>query len=117
MHDSVGCPLETFHFGGDEVAKNAWSNSSTCTNSSFTGTYSDRRTSMKKYFLERVSNITHSYGVNLAGWEDGFIEGNGIPYNRSLLANTEVISNAWNNVWEWGEARRAYNFANSGYKV
>jgi N-acetyl-beta-hexosaminidase len=33
---------------------------------------------MKKYFLERVSNITHSYGVNLAGWEDGFIEGNGI---------------------------------------
>jgi hexosaminidase len=51
------------------------------------------------------------------GWEDGFNKGNGIPFDRKLFPNTDVISNAWDNVWEWGEARRAYSFANAEYKV
>lgn len=117
MHDDAGHPLRIYHFGGDEVAKNAWSNSTTCQKLGFKGTTAEIRTNMKKLFAERVSNLTHTYELNLLGWEDGFNKGNGIPFDRKLFPNTDVISNAWDNVWEWGEARRAYSFANAEYKV
>ena len=31
--------------------------------------------------------------------------------------HSEVLTYAWNNVWEWGLARRAHDLANAGYKV
>ncbi|VDI02254.1 hexosaminidase [Mytilus galloprovincialis] len=118
MHDIVGTPLKIFHFGGDEVAKNAWSNSASCRKLGFNSTKRNEiRTSLKKMFAQRVANITHKHGLNLLGWEDGFSEGNGKPFDRALFPNGDVYSNAWDNVWEWGEARRAYNFANAGYKI
>jgi hexosaminidase len=113
MHDSVGHPLKIFHFGGDEVSKTAWTNSTACMRLNFT----DLRTNFKRIFTERVANITLKYSLNLAGWEDGFIIGDGLPFDRQSFLNNDVFSNAWNNVWEWGEARRAYNLANAGYKV
>ncbi|XP_063420578.1 beta-hexosaminidase-like [Mytilus trossulus] len=118
MHESVGTPLKIFHFGGDEVAKNAWSNSTSCRRLGFNSTKRNEiRTSLKKMFAQRVANITHKHGLNLLGWEDGFSEGKGKPFDRALFPNADVYSNAWDNVWEWGEARRAYNFANAGYKI
>lgn len=113
MHDSVNHSLKIFHFGGDEVSKTAWTNSTACMNLNFT----DLRINLKRIFTERVANITLKYGLNLAGWEDGFVVGDGLPFDRQLFLNKDVFSNAWDNVWEWGEARRAYNFANAGYKV
>lgn len=113
MHDSVNHSLKIFHFGGDEVSKTAWTNSTACMNLNFT----DLRRNLKRIFTERVANITLKYGLNLAGWEDGFVVGDGLPFDRQLFLNKDVFSNAWDNVWEWGEARRAYNFANAGYKV
>lgn len=113
MHDSVGHSLNIFHFGGDEVSRTAWTNSTVCMTLNFT----DLRTNLKRIFTERVANITLKYGLNLAGWEDGFVVGNGLPFDRKSFLNTDVFSNAWDNVWEWGEARRAYNYANAGYKV
>jgi hexosaminidase len=94
MHDDAGHPLRIYHFGGDEVARNAWSNSTTCQKLGFKGTAAEIRTNMKKLFAERVSNLTHTYGLNLLGWEDGFNKGNGIPFDRKLFPNTDVISNA-----------------------
>jgi hexosaminidase len=118
MHDSAGQPLKTFHFGGDEVPKNAWSKKSiSCDKLGFTGTSSEIKNSMTKYFLQRVSKITQTNGLNLQGWEDGLIDGNGIPFSRRLLQNNDVTGNIWDNVWEWGMAKRAYNSANAGYKV
>jgi hexosaminidase len=72
---------------------------------------------MTKYFLQRVSKITQTNGLNLQGWEDGLIDENGIPFSRRLLQNNDVTGNIWDNVWEWGMTKRAYNFANAGYKV
>ena len=40
-----------------------------------------------------------------------------MEFDGALFPNADVYSNAWDNVWEWGEAKRAYNFANAGYKV
>ncbi|CAG2208070.1 HEXA_B [Mytilus edulis] len=77
MHTDAGHPLNIYHFGGDEVAKNCMDAASI-------------RNELKNYFTQRVANITFTHGLNMAGWEDGF--------------------NA-------GDARRAYNYANAGYKV
>ena len=56
-------------------------------------------------------------GLNLGGWEDGLMATGSTPFNRTELPNTEVYGNAWDNVWEWGTAERAYKLANVGYKV
>ncbi|XP_052096527.1 beta-hexosaminidase-like isoform X2 [Mytilus californianus] len=119
MHSAVGHPLDIYHFGGDEVAKTAWVNSTKCNqlNFNFSGDAESIRNELKNYFTQRVANITFNHGLNTAGWEDGFNAGDGMPFDRKLYQNQRVYSNAWDNVWEWGEARRAYNYANAGYKV
>ena len=37
--------------------------------------------------------------------------------HRDLLVNKDVLTNSWQNVWEWGMGGRAYALANSDYKV
>lgn len=117
MHQEAQHPLKIFHFGGDEVARTAWVNSTACQGMNIPGDSARRRAALKKYFTEKVANITYGFGLNMAGWEDGFNAGNGMPFSRQNYQNDELYSNAWDNVWEWGESRRAYNFANNNYKV
>ena len=114
-------PLTIFHFGGDEVAKGAWTNSSECRdlagrlglNYSGSGIVQE----LKAYFVQRVANVTSEYGLDLAGWEDGLTGEHDVPYRRDSLANKRVYGYAWNNIWEWGGGKRAYDLANAGYKV
>jgi hexosaminidase len=65
----------------------------------------------------QVSNLTDQYGLNLAAWEDGVMDKGSTPYTRARLLNDHVFAYAWDNVWEWGVANRAYKLANAGYKV
>ena len=114
-------PLNIFHFGGDEVAHGAWMNSTACNSlvqrlglNLSAGKIADQ---LKDYFVQRVANITSSYSLQLAGWEDGLMDVKGIPYDRKLMANKNVYGYAWNNIWEWGGGKRAYELANAGYQV
>ncbi|XP_055867810.1 uncharacterized protein LOC106055747 isoform X2 [Biomphalaria glabrata] len=102
-------PLQVFHFGGDEVAKGAWQNSTAC------APFLQEGINLKREFTRRVSEITKE--VNLGAWEDGLIEHDLVPWNRSLLLNNDVITQSYQNVWEWGTAALPYNLANAGYKV
>ena len=106
-----------FHFGGDEVSHGAWTKSPECMKLAAGNTYYRNPKHLKEYFTRRLSNISASMGLALAGWEDGLMNGYGRPYNRSYMVNTNVYGNAWQNVWEWGASRRAYDLANNGYKV
>ncbi|XP_046350295.2 uncharacterized protein LOC124131226 [Haliotis rufescens] len=110
MHRDIN-PLRTFHFGGDEVAVGAWVNSTACQRLK---QFSPR---LKEYMIQRASLFSSDLGVNLGSWEDGLTASGNEPFDRSLLINKAVYANAWDNVWEWGTAPRAYIFANSGYKV
>ncbi|MGF1688021.1 carbohydate-binding domain-containing protein [Photobacterium japonica] len=115
LHQGVQ-PLKTFHFGGDEVA-GAWKNSPAC--DAFFANNDKGITSpdqLSQYFVERVAAITANHGLNLGGWEDGLMH-NGKVYPRANMANAAVTGNAWQNIWEWGVADRAYNMANNGFKV
>jgi len=68
---------------------------------------------------DRVSQIAGRHNVSLACWEDGLYKGDGRDLNRSQLSTDggDVFSYAWNNVWQYGNARRAHELANAGFKV
>ena len=120
MHSAIQ-PLTVFHFGGDEVAHGAWINSTARGNlvqrlglGNSGGKIADE---LKGYFVQRVANITSNYSLELASWEDGLMDVNNVPYGRNSMSNTQVYGYAWNNIWEWGDGKRAYELANAGYKV
>ncbi len=118
MYRAAGLKLTTFHMGGDEVGKGAWQQSPAC-NALFakgekgvTGV-----ADLKPYFVSKIADITNSRGLNLAGWEDGLMYDPANTFNRKQFANDKVYANAWDNIWEWGVADRAYRLANAGYQV
>ena len=111
MHAGVQ-PLKVFHFGGDEVANGAWMESPACTGLSL----NDRQV-LKQRFVQELSVIVHEEGLDLAGWEDGFMSEGNTPFNRTMFPNQNVFGYAWQNIWEWGGGSRAYELANNGYKV
>lgn len=115
LHSDIQ-PLKTFHFGGDEVA-GAWGDSPECQALIANNTVGINSTAdLGRYFVTRTSAITASYNLNLGGWEDGLLDGNS-TYPRKDFVNALVVGNAWQNIWEWGVADRAYNLANNGYGV
>jgi len=65
----------------------------------------------------RVSEIARRYNVSVACWEDGLYQADGSVLSRSRLATDRVYSYVWNNVWQYGNARRAHQLANAGVKV
>lgn len=115
LHQDIQ-PLKKFHFGGDEIA-GAWKDSPICQDFLANNNHGITNISdLSRYFVERIATITANYDLNLGGWEDGLMN-EGKVYPRAQLANTKVSGNAWQNIWEWGVADRAYNLANNGYDV
>lgn len=114
-------PLNIFHFGGYEVPHGAWRGSPACKRLAkkrgWKFSNADIVKNIKGYFVSRVSDITSSYNLDLAAWEDGLLGEDEKPYNRSYFGNANVYANTWDNVWEDGVANRPYKLANAGYKV
>ncbi|MGP9799805.1 family 20 glycosylhydrolase [Rheinheimera sp. NSM] len=118
MYRSAGVKLNTFHMGGDEVAAGSWLGSPACQQLFATADNGIAGVAdLKPWFVSRVAEITHRRGLNLAGWEDGLMYDQQNTFNRNQFANDKVIANAWDNIWEWGVADRAYRLANNGYQV
>ncbi|XP_076439193.1 uncharacterized protein LOC143278061 [Babylonia areolata] len=109
LHQGVN-PLRVYHFGGDEVAHGAWVNSRACSR------YVAEGRDLKFLFSTRVAALAAEVGLDLGCWEDGLMD-QGEPIPRKDMAPDHVFTNAWQNVWEWGAAGRAYRLANAGYKV
>jgi hexosaminidase len=117
MYRKAGTKLVTFHMGGDEVGAGSWTASPAC-NALFTKGEQGVAgpADLKPYFVSKVSAITSARGLDLAGWEDGLMYDPVNTFNRSQFANKHVLANAWDNIWEWGVADRAYRLANAGYE-
>lgn len=71
---------------------------------------------LKHVFNTRVARIAANLGLHVQAWEDGLMNGT-TPFPLEDMATEQVFVNAWDNVWEWGSAARAYTLANLGYKV
>lgn len=118
MYKQAGVRFSTYHMGGDEVAKGSWSGSPACQLLfSQSGNGINTVDDLKPYFVSKVAAITRQRGLALAGWEDGLMYDQQNTFDRSQFSNNNVIANAWDNIWEWGVADRAYRLANNGYQV
>ncbi|HEY7886073.1 MAG TPA: family 20 glycosylhydrolase [Cellvibrionaceae bacterium] len=117
MYRQAGLKLSTFHMGGDEVGAGSWTASPVCD-----ALFREQQgiagpADLKPYFVSRVAALANQRGMALAGWEDGLMYDAANPFNRSEFDNPRVLANAWDNIWEWNVADRAYLLANSGYQV
>ena len=66
----------------------------------------------------RVSEIAGRHNVSLGCWEDGLYRSKASIMERSELNSAgDVFSYVWNNVWNQGTGRRAYQLANARFKV
>jgi len=117
MYRKAGSKLVTFHMGGDEVGAGAWTASPACAALFAKGEQGVAGVAdLKPYFVSKVAAITAMRGLDLAGWEDGLMYDATTTFNRSQFANQHVLAHAWDNIWEWGVADRAYRLANAGYE-
>lgn len=117
MYRKAGTKLVTFHMGGDETGAGSWTASPACNDLFAKGEQGVAGPAdLKPYFVSKVSAITSARGLDLAGWEDGLMYDPVNTFNRSQFANKHVLANAWDNIWEWGVADRAYRLANAGYE-
>ena len=68
----------------------------------------------KAYFMSRFAKmVIVDEGLRLAGYEDAFwLKDAPLPG-----ASENLLVYPYQNVWEWGLADRAYQFANKGYPV
>ena len=118
MYRKAGTKLVTFHMGGDEVGAGSWAASPACAALFAKGEQGVAGVAdLKPYFVSKLAAITNTRGLALAGWEDGLMYDATNTFNRSQFANKTVMANAWDNIWEWGVADRAYRLANAGYEV
>ena len=108
-------PLTLFHFGGDEVSNGAWTDSPVC--KEFSNLINKQQTLskmyLKEYFIQRLTEITHSLSLNLGGWSDAFF-GEGGAMTRSSLKNKDLFAYYWSLS---RDTRRLGVLANEGYKV
>ncbi|XP_046370643.2 uncharacterized protein LOC124145039 [Haliotis rufescens] len=126
MHRDIQ-PLRIFNFGGDEVAEGAWDNSTACRQVSNSSVVNVPK--VKEHFFRKVVGLGSSRNLDIAAWEDGLLqEGSGFVMTGapdqstgykmfSLNGSHDVYAYVYQNIWEWGNAGRAYNLANNGYKV
>lgn len=118
MYRAAGLSLSVFHIGGDEVDKGAWTQSPACNALFLKGEKGVAGVAdLKSYFVSKLADITAARGIHLAGWEDGLMYDANSVFNRKQFSNEKVFANAWDNIWEWGSADRAYRLANAGYQV
>ncbi|WP_331344823.1 family 20 glycosylhydrolase [Cellvibrio sp. UBA7661] len=117
MYRKAGTRLVTFHMGGDEVGAGSWTASPACNALFAKGEMGVAGPAdLKPYFVSKVAAITAARGLDLGGWEDGLMYDPNNTFNRAQFANKHVLANAWDNIWEWGVADRAYRLANAGYE-
>ncbi|WP_462156536.1 family 20 glycosylhydrolase [Pseudoalteromonas sp. GB56] len=118
MYREAGTKLDYLHIGGDEVGAGSWLGSPACQalfaepNNGVAGV-----ADLKPYFTKRVADLLHKRGIAPGIWEDGIMYDKVNSFNRNEYANKTFFTNAWDNIWEWGVADRAYRLANDGYQV
>ncbi|MEO2268689.1 family 20 glycosylhydrolase [Pseudoalteromonas sp. YIC-656] len=118
MYREAGTKLDYLHIGGDEVGAGSWVGSPACQalfaepNNGVAGV-----ADLKPYFTKRVADLLHKRGIAPGIWEDGIMYDKVNSFNRNEYANKTFFTNAWDNIWEWGVADRAYRLANDGYQV
>lgn len=96
MHSDIQ-PLTLYHFGGDEVAWGVWKGPPACGRVANASNKNEEQIKKEliERFVEKVSQITKTHGLNLGGWGDVFFGGKDVLTKRRTFKNKDVYAYFW----------------------
>ncbi|MDB5029360.1 family 20 glycosylhydrolase [Mucilaginibacter sp.] len=122
MYAAARAPLQTIHFGGDEVPAGVWERSPAFFRLKKADTAIKRTDDLWPYYYRKIVHMLNANGLYLTAWEEA--GSNKIVQNGKMtsvidteLTDKNVHLEVWNNVLGWGSEDLAYKLANRGYKV
>jgi hexosaminidase len=122
IYKEAEAPLQSIHFGGDEVPAGVWEKSPVCValmDSSKTIKSTD---DLWYYYFGKVKDMVKRKGLIMYGWEEIGMRKTKVDGKNVNIPNPDFVSDhfrvdVWNNVLGWGAEDLAYQLANAGYKV
>src|SRR5690606_2614470 len=120
MHKEAGAPLQTIHFGGDEVPNGVWEKSPAVHRLMATSPGIAHVDDLWYYFFDRVNGMLQSRGLYLSGWEEIGMKKAVVNGRRKMVveprfAGENFHTDVWNNLGD--NVDLAYRLANTGYQV
>ncbi len=120
MHKEAGAPLQTIHFGGDEVPNGVWEKSPAVYQLMATEPSIAHVDDLWYYFFNRINKMLQSRGLYLSGWEEIGMKKAVVGGRRKMVveprfANENFHTDVWNNLGD--NVDLAYRLANAGYQV
>jgi len=122
MYNEANAPLETIHFGGDEVPGGVWTGSPAVQEVIKKEPSVANVNDMWYYYFGKITDIMKKRGMYVYGWEEAGMRKTGLDGRTVYIpnpdfANTGMQLDVWNNVIGWGAEDLPYQLANAGYKV
>lgn len=106
LHKEAGVPFNRYHIGADETA-GAWLNSPAC---QVLKAAEPSITYFNGYFIEKISKLVESKGIEVAAWSDG------LGHTNVKRMPAKVQSNVWSKLSESGHAT-AHRHVGQGWDV
>jgi len=122
LYKEAGAPLQTIHFGGDEVPAHVWEKSPAYLALKASHPEIESTNDLWYYFYGRVNDILKAKGLLLSGWEEMALRKTTLDGHPAYVPNPDFTkehlqADVWNNVLGGGQEDLAYRLANAGYKV
>ena len=119
MYTEAGAPLETIHFGGDEVPAGVWEKSPNALNLIATSEVPNID-ELWYYYFNRIQAMLETRGLYLSGWEEigmkkATVNGRSQMVVEPRFGHHNFHTDVWNNLGS--NVDLAYRLANAGYKV
>lgn len=120
MYKEAGAPLETIHFGGDEVPAGVWEQSPAVTKLLKQDTSVKSVDDLWYYYYGKINTMLKSRKLYLTGWEEIGLRKAMVGTRKRMVLDTRPAgenyhADVWNNLA--GNEDLAYKLANAGYKV
>ncbi len=120
MYQEAGAPIQTIHFGGDEVPAGVWEKSPSVQALIAQNPKVKNTDDLWYYFFGKVNDMLKKRNLYLSGWEEiGLkkVRQNGrLTYMPNPdFANENFHIDVWNN--QGSNLDLAYRMANAGYKI
>lgn len=120
MYKEAGAPLETIHFGGDEVPPGVWEKSPAILSLLQQDKTIDGVDEIWHYYYAKINELLKKRGLYLTGWEEiglkkAVVDGKKRMVVDARSSKQNYHTEVWNNLT--GNEDLAYKLANQGYKV
>jgi hexosaminidase len=120
VYKEAGAPLNTIHFGGDEVPAGVWEKSPAVASLLKSDASVTSVDEVWNYYFKNVNRILKARNLYLSGWEEIGLKKALVNGQKQMVLDTRFAgenfhANVWNNLSPNEDL--AYKLANAGYKV